>query len=420
MISSPPEICSSSREDRTVTHSATGKTVTFWSQWLLLLLLSGLTTTCPADPVEVFGYGEFDNLLQTGNEIELLTGTKLRIDLLSASPTGFTLGADFNLQLYSGQTTLNPLDYLPTELTADIPTDVYQLYEATYSNSWELDNCWLKMCFNRWDLTLGKQQLAFGTGYAWNPTDLFNQSDLLDVTYEQPGHQAARLDLATGAIGSWMLVGAPAADLADVTALIQWQQNIGRFEVNLLAARSPWFYTEYTGGLPQARQVARTLYGGSLVGELLGLGVWSEYGWNDLSDNQRFTGFSELVLGTDYTFRNGVYLLGEYLWNGEGKSGSDSYTLTDWLRFFDGETRSLARDQVYGHISYPASDLVSVGLTGLYTVSDGGAAFIPRLYYTPEAETEITLMGQIYTGNKRDQFSEELGAGVRVRFRRYF
>jgi hypothetical protein len=403
-----------------VSRSPEVKTPIYSLQYLTLLLLCTVPLTALGDPVEIFGYGEFDNLLQSSDETELMTATKLRVDLLSTSIEGFTFGSNINFHLYGGQTTMNPLDFLPSELTAFMPEDIYLLYEETYSNDWDLDNCWLKMRYRFLDLTLGKQQLAFGSGYAWNPTDLFNRPNLLDVTYEQPGHQAARLDVATDGWGSFTLVASPAADLEDATSVIQWQRNINRFELSLVTARSPWFYTDYSSGLPTPFKEERLVYGGSMVGELFSLGVWCEYAYSDLTGDHGFEDFSELVLGSDYTFRNGLYLLGEYFWNGDGQESSDDYTLTDWLRMYSGETRSLARSQLYLYASYPATDLLSIGLTGLYCPSDGGAALVPILYYTPEAETEVTLMGNIYAGENRDQFSEEMGLGFLLRFRRYF
>ncbi len=385
--------------------------------------LAGLIITCApaAAAVDLFGYGEIDNLLQTGDETQLLTVSKLRVDLLSDPGSGFSCGANLNFHLYHGSTSWNPLDYIPTAVTTAISPEVYELYIQTYRDKWKLDNIWLKLRSGRFDLTIGKQQLAFGSGYAWNPTDLFNTINLLDVTYENPGWQSVRLDADADRLGSFTLLGAPAAAMSDATALLQWQRNFPRLDVALLVAHRPWHHTEYysDGTPPAATQVKRYLYGGSLVGQLFGLGIWAEYAWHDLR-RVEFGDFSELVVGSDYTWRNGVYLLMEYLWNGDGRSGSEEYTLTDWMRLFSGETRSLATSQLYCYSSYPVSDLVSAGVTLLYSVSDGAAGLIPTLYYSPEAETEITLMAHFYGGDDRDQYNTELGAGGLLRFRRYF
>ncbi len=45
----------------------------------------------------------------------------------------------------------------------------------------------------------------------------------------------------------------------------------------------------------------RTLFGGAIVGELAGAGIWLEGAWNQLENQDDFT---EVVIGTDYTFKN--------------------------------------------------------------------------------------------------------------------
>ena len=59
----------------------------------------------------------------------------------------------------------------------------------------------------------------------------------------------------------------------------------------------------------------RTLFGGAVVGEIAGAGIWAEGAWNQLEKNDDF---AEFVVGTDYTFENGLYILMEYLNNGNG------------------------------------------------------------------------------------------------------
>jgi len=68
----------------------------------------------------------------------------------------------------------------------------------TFSDRTFLDNAYLKLSLKAFDLTVGKQQISLGTGYVWNPTDVFNIKDPLDPTYEQPGHNALRVDVALG------------------------------------------------------------------------------------------------------------------------------------------------------------------------------------------------------------------------------
>ena len=58
-----------------------------------------------------------------------------------------------------------------------------------------LDNIYLRTSFQRFDFTIGKQPISLGTGYAWNPLDIFNRKDLIDPTYEQAGINALRMEI---------------------------------------------------------------------------------------------------------------------------------------------------------------------------------------------------------------------------------
>jgi len=55
--------------------------------------------------------------------------------------------------------------------------------------------------FERVLLRIGKQQLPWGAGYSWNPTDIFNAKDPLDSTYERVGLNAFQLQVPFGTEG---------------------------------------------------------------------------------------------------------------------------------------------------------------------------------------------------------------------------
>ena len=71
-------------------------------------------------------------------------------------------------------------------------------YRFSFSDQTFLDNAYVMIRMKYADLIVGKQQISLGTGYVWNPTDIFNIKDILDPTYEQPGHNAIRLDIPIG------------------------------------------------------------------------------------------------------------------------------------------------------------------------------------------------------------------------------
>ena len=144
--------------------------------------------------VEIFGYFEPQLMgAKIGSDFYQLNSNKLRIDLqLKASGT-VSFGANFDYITYHGKTKWDILEFLPKSVTAEAPT--MNPYSMPYENKHFLDNAFVKLSFKYTDFTIGKQQLSMGTGYAWNPTDVFNKKDVIDPTYEQPGHNAFRIDL---------------------------------------------------------------------------------------------------------------------------------------------------------------------------------------------------------------------------------
>ncbi|HID29771.1 MAG TPA: hypothetical protein EYP19_07165 [Desulfobacterales bacterium] len=156
---------------------------------------------------------------------------------------------------------------------------------------------------------MGKQQISLGTGYAWNPTDVFNTKDLLDPTYEQPGHNAIRLDVPLGSMYSFTALYAVGDGWKNSDKMLGLKGRISHFDYSLIGVEKIWTFHDYTRfdpvrqtylPLPEKRQMV----GATTAGELLGLGIWAEYGYNKMENTEDFY---ELVVGGDYTFDSQTY-----------------------------------------------------------------------------------------------------------------
>ena len=65
----------------------------------------------------------------------------------------------------------------------------------------EVDRLWLDWYTQDLQVTVGRQRVAWGTSWVWNPTDIFNPLDVLDFDYEErPATDAIRLQYYTGAV----------------------------------------------------------------------------------------------------------------------------------------------------------------------------------------------------------------------------
>ena len=393
-----------------------------WLSVLVFFFLS-LSAVAAQDSVELFGYFESQAMgADIKDEFLLLYSNKLRVDLKSSLSEKVTFAANFDYITFHGKTEWNILDFLPPDVIAEVPAGMESFYVLPFSDRHFLDNAYLKLSFRHFDLTVGKQQISLGTGYVWNPTDVFNIKELFDPTYEQPGHNALRLDVPLGSMYTLTTLFSPEDTWKNSAKLIQIKGRISHFDYSLTGIEKVWRFHDYTQfdfvnmnflELPGKRK----LLGASTAGELLGLGVWAEYAYNWMENSEDFC---ELVVGTDYTFNFQSYLMIEYYRNTLGKTDYEQYNLNDWMRMIALEQKAISRDQIYVFIQHPATDLMSVGISTIYSISDNSLALVPTLNYSFSDNVEIFAYLNFNFGKEGKVFAKTMGNGGMIRARVYF
>ena len=389
----------------------------------IFLFLSTCFPLSAQDKVDLFGYFEPQYVGASVNKSFMqLQSNKLRIDLESKVSDFVTFGANVNFLTYHGTTNWHILDYLPDRVTSGIPPEMAELYVLSYDNRIFLDNAYLKMSFKYADITTGRQQISLGTGYAWNPTDLFNTKDLLDPTYEQPGHNAIRVDVTGGGKTSLAALYTVGDDFKSSDKMLWLKSGISHFDLSLIAIEKTWTYTNYTqiDTLEMnfvTQEEKRRMIGATLAGEILGLGVWAEYAYNFMETSDDFF---ELVVGADYTFDIQTYLMLEYYRNTQGKTNFEEYNFNDWMRYMAAEQRAISRDQLYFLAMHPVGDLVYIGLSSIYSISDNSLALLPTLNYNIFENVELLMYLNFYLGEEGTVYASNLGNGGLLRARLYF
>ncbi len=391
------------------------------SAWLCMLF--SLSPLIAQDGVEIFGYFESQIMgTKLNNDFIQLYSNKLRLDLKSNLSKNITFAANFNYITYHGKTNWNILDFLPADAVAEVPPGMEAFYVLPFENRHFLDNAFIKLSFKQFDLTVGKQQISLGTGYVWNPLDVFNIKDVLDPTYEQPGHNAIRLDVPLGSMSTITTLFSPEDNWENSAKLLQFKGQISHFDFSLNAIEKTWRFHDYKQfdfdsmnflEIPERRR----LLGASTAGELFGLGVWAEYAYNWMKISEDFY---ELVVGTDYTFDFQTYLMIEYYRNTLGKTDYTQYNLNDWMRLLTTEQKAISRDQIYLFIQHPATDLLNIGLSTIYGLSDNSFALIPTLNYSLSDNVEIFAYLNLNFGSEGKVFSRKMGNGGLIRVRAYF
>lgn len=422
----------------------------------LILILLFAATSLPAQQIDIFGYFEPQLMaLKLKNDLYQMSTNKLRVDLKLNASENVSFGANFDYITYHGKTTWDILEYLPESVLGEVPSTSFlgleiNPYILPFQERKFLDNAYLKLSFKYADITIGKQQLSFGTGYAWNPTDVFNHKDITDPTYEQEGHNAFRLDIPF--LANWAITAlyAPTDTPNAPDLMARFKGDLLHFDFSLSAIQKQWKLTDariFDPILMNFYQVStkRQLIGGDLVGEILGLGVWSEFAYNHvrLSDEEesnyqqaRFpvmtaSSFSfpsmtipekfwEWIVGVDYTFDFQTYIMLEFYRNEAAKANSDEYRFNDWMQLMLAETKTITRDQLYLFIQHPATDLITIGCSGIVSLSDESYGIIPMVTYNVFQNVDLSLFGNFYLGKEGTAYAKNLGNGGIFRARVYF
>lgn len=382
-----------------------------------ILLILTVSTTLLAGP-DWFGYyeGEADYGKLPGKSI-YFGYNKLRLDMDASPSDNIRIGADIICKQFNGQTELNFMDFIDQKYRPVIPTqtgwDTLSNIPYALSDTLFIDNMWLEFHHKLFDLTLGKQQIAPGVGYTWNPTDIFNQKDIMDPTYEQTGISAMKLSIPLAERITLSGVLRPKQSWDETTQYYQLKTGIGQYDLSLLYGRSQLIQSKLSRETIQPHD----LYGFNLEGELFGLGIRSELAAHRLNyENDNLQ--CEYIIGGDYTFKNSLYLLAEYYHNDLG-SPVDKTVFDDYLIYFAGERKSLNKNYLFALAMYPLGDLLDVSIFGIANLDDKSAVIAPQLIYRILQDVELSVMGSLFIGKDTDEFGyQEFGA--RVRLRAYF
>lgn len=376
--------------------------------------------------VDIFGYyeGEFDQA-KLSNEIYNYGYNKLRLDFEGAPDANVTIGANLNILKYNNNVTLNLLDFLPENIWK--PIFQYELVPEEYwitefpialTDTLFLDNIYIRANFKNFDLTVGKQQISLGTGYAWNPIDIFNFKQLLDPTYEQTGVNAIRVEIPFGSRSNIDLLLSPGIDWENSVKMVQLKSGVGRYDIFGSVAQYNWSRTNFDLDefMLNEMEDKRTLFGGAVVGEIAGVGIWAEGAWNQL---EKKDDFAEFVVGTEYTFENGLYILMEYLNNGNGIDKLDEIDINRYLQYFNGEIHSLMQEYLFGYINYPITDLMQLGILTFANLNDNSVAINPQIIWDLFQDVTLSIMYSHFIGDSDTEFGLQ-DWGWRIRLRGYF
>ena len=280
---------------------------------------------------------------------------------------------------------------------------------------------------------VGKQRIAWGSGFAWNPTNrLEPPKNAFNTTLEQEGTLAARLDWAPAAWASVVLVGATTdatpRDLPVATS------DVERRDAAAVRARF----------LVKDTDVAVVASGGKNQRTLFGLDVGRDLGWAavhaetalhqgaEMFPPRDDTLFFRVVAGALRTRGENAFAL-EYFYNGEGYSDAGASLWRDGLdRSWAAATNpalppemqqqalgayaagasipyagGLGLRRHYLHASWTRGGATSVWTGAVRTVfglDDGSLALTPGVGWAPRGNVTLNLDAVLLLGPDESEY----------------
>jgi hypothetical protein len=361
--------------------------------------------------VDIFGYyeAEYDHI-QLADKSYNFGYNKLRLDLESRPGENVKIGANINFLLFNGKTEFNIFDFLPMD-SGEINGETISSLSEPLLDEMYLDNIYLRTSLQLFDFTIGKQPISLGTGYAWNPLDIFNQKDLIDPTYEQAGINALRMEIPIMNWGTLDIIIEPDSTWDMSSKLIQLKSSLSSFDFSLNGGNQ---YHLIPSGESSYAYDDVFFGGGSFVGEFWEFGLWGETLWSLDADNN----FGEVVFGMDHTFNNGFYLMAEYFHNSLGAE-KNKVTFDHYLYNFSGETHSLMQNYFFAMGMYNLTDYISGSLFIYGNLDDQSFILAPQLNW--DAFEDVTLgalVSQSFGENDSEFGIQDLA--LRFRLRTYF
>ncbi|MFC1718731.1 hypothetical protein ACFL6S_34080 [Candidatus Poribacteria bacterium] len=369
----------------------------------------------------------------------LFNATRSRLNLSGKPGENFDFGIGVVGTLNSGATEFDLASYMPDELREQLAPEAAGLFRQRVENEIFLQEAFGTLYMPNFHLRIGKHKFYTGTGYAYNPIDIFNYKNPLDPTYEIDG------------LGS-VLVTAELPRQTELQGFVKFGDRLSRngYLLRLKTYVSGWdvalqysentkervdwetlnsseAVTALTQGDPFEsflRGFRWRLLGAEFAGELGGVGIHGEGGYTFIEskgDAGTFTNAGEdherFLIGIDHTFDFQLYFIAEYLRIGQGKTDSSEIALNDRMAYLSGEILSTNRDTVFTGFTYPLTDLMDFSLYGILACNDPSVIVNPWLLYSIYPGVNLYITAYVPVGDEQSQNGKSGPGGfVRLKF----
>jgi len=243
-----------------------------------------------------------------------------------------------------------------------------------------IDRLYLNYSAEKWQLSIGRQRINWGQNYVWNSNDIFNTYSYLDFDYEErPGADAIRFQYYKGYASGFEIAFAPRETWEESVAAFLIKTNVLNYDFQFLAG---YYQQELALGMGWA-------------GNIKGAGFKGELTYFHPEQNlQDTTGYISASIGLDYVFANGLYLQGEFLYNGAWQEGTNpALILAEPL---PANNLFPAKTVLFINVSYPISPIVSLGTGVIKSPTNDLHIIVPSATISLTQSTDFFITAQLF------------------------
>ncbi|MFT7519974.1 MAG: hypothetical protein ACI9MC_002118 [Kiritimatiellia bacterium] len=335
--------------------------------------------------------------------------------------------------------------YLPDQLRAELDPGAPALGIPSTEQALHLPiegRLWFQEAYATIDggdvrVRIGRQKFYTGTGYAYNPIDLFNRKNPVDPTYEIDGLDALLIEAALPAavhVQGLIVVG---PDLASTGIMARGRTSAGGWDLAAQYSRTrrervDWQAIDNVQTLAALALGAPTptatfdwqLVAGEIAGDVYGVGVHAEGGWafvRSVDDPGTLTDADHLrlLVGVDTTTSFGLTLMAEYMHLGDGATSRHELGLNQRLAAFTGEVLAADRDTLFVGGSVGLTPMIDTSVYAIVSLNDTSGVVTPSITVDVTTGAQVRLMAYVPVGS-RAGVNGEAGPGAFVRAKVWF
>ncbi|MBK8502010.1 MAG: hypothetical protein IPL46_07275 [Saprospiraceae bacterium] len=320
-----------------------------------------------------------------------------RINIRYEPSEHFLVAVDFRNRIFYGDLVkLNPsyADQVEAGNNDFFDLSTHLINKQDWVVNSTIDRAYMQYTKGSFEARLGRQRINWGISTVWNPNDLFNAFSFTDFDYEErPGSDALRLKYYLGFVSSIEVAASAGKSWDDrvVAALYKW--NLSQYDFQILTgfANQNW------------------VLGGGWAGNLKTAGFKGEWSYFIPTLESEKNSFA-ITASVDYSFTNGFYLSGGYLYNSNGRTKG---TLSDLFSFqLSAQNLYPFRHAVISSIAYPITPLLNSSLALIYSPVSSHPLFIsPNLTLSIAQSWDLDLVGQLVFNKDKGNYTSPVTAG---------